>query len=50
MALFQVTITKDQDWNAVNELFSQEYLHYVDLNVKTQPHMLLYADVLRRCD
>jgi hypothetical protein len=50
MCLYQVTVHKDQDWLTTDELFKLDFLHYVDLNGHMQPHLLTYADHLRRCD
>jgi len=50
MSLFQLTIKRDQDWDTMNQLFKCDYLHYQDINAHIQPHQLLFADYVKRCE
>lgn len=50
MQLFQIQIKRDQDWDTMHQLFQLDCLHFVDINAHIQPHQLLYADIVRRCD
>jgi hypothetical protein len=34
----------------MNELFKMDFVHYIDINSHTLPHLLLFADYIRRCD
>lgn len=34
----------------MNELFKMDFVHYIDINDHIQPHLLLFADYIRRCD
>ena len=50
MSLFQMTIKRDQDWDTLNELFKLDFIHYIDINAHIQPHQLLFAEYIRKCD
>lgn len=50
MALYQLTIPKDDIWRVIESLGNINLAHFLDLNKGEQPFNLPYANQIRRCD
>lgn len=50
MALYQLTIPKDDIWRVIESLGNINIAHFLDLNKGEQPFNLPYAPQIRRCD
>lgn len=50
MELYQVTMSKDDSWQVMNELGNMGVVHFVDLNKNEQPFHLPYANQIKRTE
>lgn len=50
MDLCEISIPKDNAWEIMDTLGSQEILHFIDLNKDQQVFTLVYASRIKRCD
>jgi V-type H+-transporting ATPase subunit a len=50
MALYEISIPKDNAWDIMNVLGKLNALHFIDLNVHEQPFNLTFAHWVKRCD
>lgn len=50
MALYEITIPKDNAWDIMNELGNLNCIHFIDLNKEEQVFNLQYASLVRRCE
>lgn len=50
MALYEISIPKDNAWDIMNELGNLNCLHFIDLNKNEQVFNLTYAGIIKRCE
>jgi hypothetical protein len=50
MDLYQIIISKDNDWDIMNELGHINCLHFINLNRDEQTHHLRYYNQMRRAE
>jgi len=50
MALYEISIPKDDAWDIMNQLGQLDCMHFIDLNKNEQVFTLRFANLIKRCD
>lgn len=50
MALYEISIPKDDAWDIMNQLGQLDCMHFIDLNKNEQVFALRFANLIKRCD
>jgi len=50
MALYQLTLAKDDAWDVMNTLGHLSAAHFINLNKAEQPFNLPYCNQIKRCE
>jgi len=50
MALFEISIPKDNAWEIMDRMGMLKTMHFIDLNTKEQVFTLRFAPLVKRCE
>ena len=50
MALYQITVQKDDSWNILNNIGDIGKTHFIDINLEESPYNLPYTQQIKNCE
>lgn len=50
MALYQISVQKDDSWNILNNIGDIGKTHFIDINLEESPYNLPYTQQIKNCE